>query len=163
LKSEDVKITRVLEQFNGLDKILIDASSIIYIQKIGFFNQLSNLISLHTLPEILAETGFTDLPIEIIHDKFSSETNDQKFIECAKKKKWPIVSEDKKIIYEMKKEKLPYLNTIMMLNYLLFKHKINKQQHSVYFNRLKQIAWYGLNVYEFSEQVFRKIIKLKQL
>ena len=103
MKSIDDKISNVFQQFNRLKKVLIDASSIIYIQKVGFLIQLSDVISLHTLPEIWAETGFTDMSIKIIHEKFSSITNDEKFIKCAKKKKWPVVSEDKKIIHEIKK------------------------------------------------------------
>lgn len=157
MKPLESKIEKVFHQFDQLEKVLIDASSIIYIQKTGFLLELANTVSLFTLTEILKETGFKNLPIQLVKEKMSASNNDQKFVECAKKKKMAVVTEDKKIIKEIKKENLPYFNALMMLNFLIYKDQINREQHTIYFRRLKQFAWYSSEVYEYSRNVFDKI------
>ncbi len=60
----------VLRQFRGLRKALVDTSSIIYMQKAGFFREVAHAVELYAPPEIVAETGFADLPVRGRHLSF---------------------------------------------------------------------------------------------
>jgi hypothetical protein len=152
---------QVLSRFEGLTRALIDSSSIIYIQKAGFFLALAETLALHSLPEMIAETGPPDVSIHLVHSDDSSLTNDEKLIACAQKMKMPVISEDKKILISMRRADLPYFNALMMLNFLLFKRKIDRSGHGRYFRELKKIAWYSRMVWEKGRQIFAAIAALE--
>lgn len=156
---EVTNVQEVLSQFRRFSKALIDASSIIYMQKAGFFMELASSLNLYSLQEILAETGFGDLKINRLACNSTSLPNDQKFIACALVHRFPVISEDKKILSHMKKEKIPYFNALMMLNFLLFRERISVKSYSMYFERLKHFAWYSSYVLEFSIDIYSAILK----
>lgn len=161
-KIMDNKIARVFAQFRRFDQALIDASSIIYIHKSEFLPELAEMLTLFTIPEIVIETGYGNLPVHLIRKKMDGNTTDQRFIFCAKWKRIPVISEDKKILLEIKKNEIPYFNALMMLNFLLFGGRINKERHSFYFKKLREIAWYSDKIYEFSKAVFKAIDEKSQ-
>lgn len=148
----------VLSRFQGLREALIDASSIIYIYKAGFFDELRGSLKLCSLREIIGETGFDGLKIGLIEAP-SSLSNDQKFIACALKKRIPVISEDRKILMRMERENIPYFNALMMLHFLLFKREIDLENHTVYFNRLKRTARYSPSVYKFGQEVYEAVVE----
>jgi hypothetical protein len=139
---------------------LIDASSIIYMHKAGFLTELADTMNLYSLPEIVAEAGFTDLNIRLVTCTSSSSSHDQKLLTIALKLRWPVVSEDKSILLHMQRSKLPYFNSLMMLNFLLFRKRIDLKSHAVYFKRLKKFAWYSPQVWEFGKNIYNAIADL---
>ena len=151
---------QVLSQFRTLSRALIDASSIIYMHKAGFFTELANTVSLYSPREIVAETGYNDLYILPVACTSNSLSNDQKLITAALKLRWPVISEDGNILLRMQRAQLPYFNALMMLNLLLFRKRIDLRSHAMYFERLKQYAWYSPHVLEFGENIYNTIAGL---
>lgn len=151
---------QVLPQFRTLSRALIDASSIIYMHKAGFFAKLANTVNLYSPPEIIAEAGYGDLHIRPVACPTKSLPNDEKFITTALKLRWPVVSEDKSILLHMQRSKVPYFNTLMMLNFLLFRKRVDLRSHAMYFRRLKQCAWYSPYVWEYGKNIYNAIADL---
>jgi len=140
-----------------LKKAIIDASSIIYMMKADFLHQVASSIELHSLSEIIAETGYSNIDIKILTGCSIGKSNDQMLIFCALESGWPVISEDKKILSTMERNEIPYFNSLIILNYLLFKNQISVADHSVYFRRLKEHAWYSPYVWDFGKTIFKKI------
>ena len=144
MESRDHTRHRVLSEFQTLSRALIDASSIIYMHKVGFLTELANTVNLYSPPEIIAETGFHDLNITPVACTLNSLSNDQKLITAALELRRPVISEDKNILLHMRRANLPYFNSLMMLNFLLFRNRIDPKNHAMYFERLKECAWYSI-------------------
>lgn len=156
---EDLK--RTITQFHNLYQALIDASSIIYMNKAGFLNKLNQFLELFSLPEIIAETGYEIPEIKLVHYPNSPfKSSDQKLVAVAIAKKLPVISEDKKLLLKIKQESLPYFNALMMLNFLVLKKIIDKNEYFDYLEKLKQIARYNQKVWEYGHDVFLRIVKL---
>ena len=158
MKSYNVVVNRVLYQFRALGKALIDASSIIYMDKAGFLVNVAKAIELYSPEEILAETGLRGLLVHPIHLADKSLPNDQKLIACALMQQLPVISEDQKILLRLEREKTPYFNALMMLNYLLFKKDISSDQHRMFFQSLIRCSWYSRQVLAFSNKVYDCIV-----
>jgi hypothetical protein len=90
----------------------------------------------------------------------SSSSHDQELLTIALKLRWPVVSEDKSILLYMQRSRLPYYNSLMMLNFLLFRKRIDLKSHTVYFRRLKKFAWYSPQVWEFGKNIYNAIADL---
>jgi hypothetical protein len=128
--------------------------------KAGFFTELANTLKLYSPPEIIAETGFNDLNISSLAFTSNSLSNDQKLITAALELRWPLISEDKNILLHMRRAELPYFNSLMMLNFLLFKKRIALKSHAMYLERLKQRARYSPHVWEFGKDIYNAIAHL---
>jgi hypothetical protein len=126
--------------------------------KAGFLAELANTINLYSPAEIVAETGFDDLNIMSVAGDSNSLSNDQKLINTALKLRWPVISEDGNILLHMQRAKLPYFNSLMMLNFLLFRRRIHLKSHALYCERLKQYAWYSPHVWEFGKNIYNAIV-----
>ena len=157
MESWDHTKHQVLSQFQTLNRAIIDASSIIYMHKAGFFTELANTLRLYSPPEIIAETGFNDLNISSLAFTSNSLSNDQKLITAALKLRWPVISEDGNILLHMRRAELPYFNTLMMLNFLLYRKRIDPKSHAMYFERLKQYARYSPYVWECGKDIYNTI------
>lgn len=152
----------VLSRFRTLGRALIDASSIIYMHKVDFLAALADTLSLYSPREIVAETGFHDLNIRPVACTSKRLSNDQKLITAALKLRWPVISEDRKVLLRTERANLPYFNSLMMLNFLLYRKRINPKSHAMYFDRLKQYARYSPHVWEFGKNIYNAIADLSQ-
>jgi hypothetical protein len=128
--------------------------------KAGFLTELADTMNLYSPPEMAAEAGFNNLNMSSVTCTSSSSSHDQKFLTIALKLRWPVVSEDKNILLHMQRSKLPYFNSLMMLNFLLFRKRIDLKAHAVYFKRLKKFAWYSPQVWEFGKNIYNAIADL---
>jgi len=128
--------------------------------KTGFLTALADTVNLHSPPEIIAETGFNDLNISPIACTSDSLSNDQKLITAALELRWPVISEDKNILLHMRRAELPYFNSLMMLNFLFFREKIDLKTHAMYIEQLKQHAWYSPHVWEYGKNIYNTIADL---
>ncbi len=154
-------IKNVLKQFKKLSTALIDSSSIIYMEKADFFGIVLSSIELYSIEEILAEVRQPYPQIKKINSDLRGETNDQKLIECAAKYGYPIISEDSKILRAAELLKVPYYNSLMILNFLIFKGEITQIQYSKFMEKLEAIAWYSDDVWEYGQRVFLSILSAK--
>lgn len=160
MESKDRTGHRVLSEFRKLRRALIDASSIIYMHKAGFFTLLAEIVSLYSPPEIINEAAFHDLNIKPVACGSNSLANDQKLIRAALELRWPVISEDKDILLHVRRANLPYFNSLMMLNLLLFRRRIDLKTHAIYFQRLKQCARYSPYVWEYGKNIHNTIAHL---
>lgn len=160
LESWDHTKHQVLSHFQTLSRALIDASSIIYMHKAGFLRELANTVNLYSPPEIIKEAGFHDLNIKPVACSSNPPANDQKLITAALTLRWPVISEDKNILLHMRRANFPYFNSLMMLNFLLFRGRIDLKTHAIYFERLKQCARYSPYVWEFGKNIYNTIAHL---
>lgn len=158
MKKHEIEIKKTLKEFTQLNKALIDASSIIYLHKIGIFDIVSNSLSLHTIQEIIEETGYKNTQITIVSSNPIINTNDKKIIDKAEELNLPIISEDKKILIHFQKQDIPFFNSLMILNYLFFREKIDNRAYQFYLNDLKKVARYGNQIWEYGEIIHSSIM-----
>ena len=147
-------------QFDQLNKVLIDASSIIYMDRAKFLVLLASSIRLFSIQEILTETGPVSKHIKPLIHKKTSSSNDQKLVSCALDLDLPVISEDKKILKAMKRAGRPFFNSLMMLNFLLYRRRIQNQQYIQYHLALKKFARYSDDIWHYGAAVHTAIIEL---
>lgn len=157
----DAELHTVLQQFERLDRALIDASSLIYMEKCGFLYLLADSLELQTLPAIRTEAGPAADRISLIQPAIDTPTADESLIACALGTGLPLISEDKKILNRMDRENHPYFNSLMMLNYLLFKHCITPDDYQYFLKALHEIAWYGPRIWRFGEKLQEMIARIR--
>ncbi len=149
-------------EFQYLYSAMIDASSIIYMQKAGFLNLVMQNLELASLPEILKETGFEIRTIKCLKSADAFDSNDRKLVETAQRYYLPVISEDKKILKRAGSEGLPYYNSLMMLNFLYFKEAIDIVQYNKFLKRLKSFARYNEIIFDYGAAVFDAIHTIRQ-
>jgi hypothetical protein len=158
---ENEPATRELfQRLDNLDKALIDASSIIYLDRADFLAILASSIRLFSIQEILTEAGPVSEYIKPLAHNNTSASNDQKFVSCALDFDLPVISEDKKILMAMKRAQRPFFNTLMMLNFLLYRRRIENQQYIQYHRALKKFARYSDDIWQYGATVHTAIKEL---
>ena len=149
-----------LVRFDHLKEALIDASSIIYTDRAKFLPILTSTIKLFTIREILSETGPVSYNIKLLSHRDRISPTDLKLIACAQHRGLPIISEDKKILMAMKRANRPYYNSLMMLNFLLYRRCIDVQQYDRYRQALQKFARYSEDVWNHGAKIQSAIIDL---
>jgi len=150
----------VFRRFDQLNKALMDASSIIYMDRADFLEKLASSIRLFSIPEILSETGPVSKRIRPFIYNRTASSNDQKLISCALDLDLPIISEDKKILVAVKRANRPFFNSLMMLNFLLYRRIIQNHQYVQYHLALTKFARYSDDIWEFGANVHAAIKEL---
>lgn len=151
-----------LKQFDHLSQAIIDTSSLIYLQEIDLLAVTGRWIKLWTVPGVVREFGnaAVECPIHIIDIKNSADcpdSTDDTLCREAAGCRLPIISEDRQVLMRAKKANLPYFNTLMVLNFLLYKNALNLLEYQTALDRLKATARYSDKIYEFGGQVFAEI------
>ena len=146
----------------GLNALCIDASSMIYLLKTGLLGSLAAEVNLMAPPGVIAETQWPHLPVEPV--KLSNEdstdyTNDQSLVVLARERNVPVLSEDYEVLTDARESGLDYYNTLMMLNYLLLKGRISREEYPLYLERLKECAHYSDGVLSEGELVHMEVLK----
>ena len=155
------RLDQALEEFAHLQQAFIDASSLIYTRKCGFLTPLAETLSLQTIPGVLAETGWPELPISIYHQAGAGEPTDDLLLRAALQEGLPVISEDKKILTRVISGGLACFNAVMMLHFLYYKKVLDAGRHNACLEKLKGIARYSPGIWEFSGRVFTRVAKLR--
>lgn len=155
-------ISTALHQFNALDRVLIDTSSLIYLSHINLLHITSAALRLMTIAGVVNEFGKSEAfeNIEIIVSEKIQEKNkptDLCLTETAKTLRLPVISEDKKILMAAKRVGLPFFNTLMIMNFLVYKQVIDRRQYKDALHLLQGRAFYDASVFEYGKSVFEKI------
>jgi hypothetical protein len=153
-----VTTDQVLSQLGSICRAFVDASSIIYMHKADFLEELAGAVKLYSPREIIAETGYNGLPVCPVTCPLEVSSNDERLIVCALAHGQPVISEDKKVLSYMDKEGVPYFNALMMLHLLLFRKVVSEERHLFYLQELKRVAWYSKSVLQFAEAVYHAIV-----
>lgn len=155
-----------LRQFDHLSQAIIDTSSLIYLQEIDLLTSAGRWIRLWTVPGVVREFGAAaaECPIHVIDEKNSTDgadSTDDTLCRAAAGCRLPIISEDRQILMRARKSNLPYFNTLMVLNFLLYKKALDLLEYQTAFDRLRTMARYSDKVYEFGGRVFAEICRRK--
>lgn len=136
-------VSKILNQFKILDRAIIDTSSLIYLSKTDLLDETAKTLQLMTVKGVVKEIGplFYLKNIEIINLEKKKDTvnADRQVVEAAKHLKIPVISEDKKVLMSAKKANLPYFNSLMILNFLIYKGVILEETEENFFKALKSV------------------------
>lgn len=146
-----------LSGFKSLKAAVIDASSIIYMVKAGFFNVVTHCIQLHAPESCLKETGYAGLPVITHLVDSHGTTADQQLLTLAQSLQLPLVSEDRKVLINASRNGITFYNSLMMLNFLLYNKSIDKEKFSIFLKQLTAFARYSEEVLQFGKEVTRMI------
>lgn len=154
------QIEHSIEQFAELTHAAIDASSMIYLQKLGLLRELSTTILLSTTADVWAETNFTpsDLRVRIFTAPVALSPDEQ-ILHLARSNNWALVSEDRKLLLKAKKARIPYFNALMMILFLFFKGKLPEKSVREKTDLLKKIARYGAEIWDYGNSLFLTLQK----
>ncbi len=166
------------ERFDRLQEAAIDASSIIYMLKAGFLGLLGTTITLKSVPEVVAETGWPSLPVTVVSSDRRSDpaspapeapsqrvdaitgaprepvpSNDQRLLDFAEEAALPVISEDRAILRAAEEAELDYYNSLMMLAFLRYRGRLDSQWYEEAKARLLEVARYGRDVLERFEAI----------
>jgi len=155
---KNIQTTIPSEFTKGITEISIDASSIIYLLKIGLLYSLAAEVNLVTTECVYNEVEWPKLPVKIIEINCAGLTNDQTLLALADMRKNSLLSEDLEILKIAKASGWNYYNTLMMLNYLLLKGRVSESEYNVYLERLKEVSHYSKQVLEYGENVYKAIL-----
>lgn len=146
---ENESLKSTLKQFSELERALIDTSSIIYLSRLKSIETLGQTIELFTIAEIEREYGLLPYPLKLISGHLLTKRVDDKLIFYAKDLNMALISEDKQILRRCNKLDLAYFNTLMMLQFMLFKKVLNQNAYDELYAHLKSFARYSPKVWAY--------------
>ena len=116
-----------------------------------------------TIPGVVEEFGsLSELKyIKVINIKeihSVKQDTDQNLLETAKYFQLPIISEDKKILMQAKHMGLSFFNTLMIMNFLIYKKVINQAEYQTALEKLQNEAYYDKIIFEYGKTVFERIM-----
>jgi hypothetical protein len=139
----------------------IDASTIIYAQKAGFFRRLEGSISLVSTAAVLSEAGYSGSSIALVQaDRRLSP--DDGLVAAARRDGLAVLTDDRKIVNAAKRAGLDCFNAVMLLHLLYLRGVVNSEEHHFYLCRLLQFAWYGPRIRAFADACYRVVLETLQ-
>ncbi len=149
------RVEHTVKQFAKLTHAAIDASSMIYLQKLGLLRELSTTILLGTTADVWAETNFapSDLRVRIFTMPVVLSPDEQ-ILHLATSNNWALISEDRKLLLKAKKLRTPYFNALMMIHLLFFKGRLSENLLQEKIDVLKKIARYGTEIWDYGNKLF---------
>lgn len=143
---------------DGIEALSLDASSIIYLLKVGLLGSVAAEIRLVASKGIMEEVDWPHLPIEVFPIENQALTNDQSVVALAVERGISVLSEDSEVLADAREHNLYYYNSLMILNYLLLKKRFSLVEYSVYLKRLKGIAHYSGDVLAYGASI-KKLVE----
>jgi hypothetical protein len=169
------------EGFGELDRVCIDASSLIYLLRAGALGFLAQEATLHTTAEVADETGWPRLPVHIVDSAASMSAgstraaatrdkgrgpspslrklseNDEGLLHVALELGIPLVSEDKTLLHAAAACGLSYYNALMMIVFLVTRGRFGLEEYPVYRSRLLEFAHYSETVVRTADRIVGEI------
>lgn len=151
-----------IKNYNQLQHAVIDSSSLIYMQKSRFLDIVAMHIEFHAPKAVLIETGFYELQlIDHANTDVIADTVDQQVVLLGRELQIPIISDDKKVLRKADQLLLPYYNSLMVLNFLLYKDYVTYNQFNNFQQELLKIARYGEQIVSYGRLVTEQILLCK--
>ena len=152
---------QILDEFQALDRAIIDSCSAIYLNKINAYSHLSSNIIIHTIPWVLTETGFSPEHFSVFKDNIGGHTVDDILLAEAVKRKLPLISDDKKLLLKARTNSLTFYNSLMMILFLYYKNHIADDLFHQFQNRLFKVAHYSNRIKKYEYSLLEFIKKMK--
>lgn len=139
----------IVDRLESLGAATIDASSIIYLLKAGFLGYLAAEVELHTVADVMRETGWRGLPVAT-HDGAPKavvpSAPDDQLLAFSIAHRLPLISEDRKLLLRAGAAGLVYYNALLMLNLLVLRGRFDEDQYHEYRARLIGVGRYSADV-----------------
>jgi hypothetical protein len=150
---------RVLAKLESLRGAIIDASSIIYIERSGFYRHLNEAIKLKTIPAVLKEVQMPGLEVQVIDGEGPETNTDRRLVATASASGSPLISEDRAILLTCQAKGIEYYNAYMMLLLLRLRRAIAEGEFERFRTRLIEVARYGRPVLDYAGDISRHLDK----
>ena len=159
-----MKIPEVLpaEFLEGIKEVSIDASSIIYLLKVGLLGSVAAEIHLVSSQQIIDEVGWPHLPVNSYIMKNENLTNDETIVKLAVSRHISVLSEDREVLKNAETNGLNYYNTLMILNYLLLKKRIDILEYPEYLSRLIEVSHYSQDIIDYGASIMELVLKISK-
>lgn len=161
------------DELAGLERAAVDASSIIYMLKAGFFGYVAAELTLYTVGPVAREVGWPELPVRIADLRRGGEVpwtpetidvaeafvgrgkhgNDELLLELGAARGLPVVSEDRRVHERAEELGLAHYNAPLMLALASARGRIDEDARAEYFAELSRIGRYGTGVLAFARAV----------
>jgi hypothetical protein len=151
---------KILSQLQQLTVALVDASSIIYMVKAGFFELAADNLELHSPEQIIQETGYRKLKIAPLAG--IDLPPDNSLLYSAEQLGWPVITDDKEIMKTLAARRLVYFNALMVLEYLSFRKLLTAAEYSDHRGRLLFHAWYGPEIVRIAGAVHKAALQAQR-
>lgn len=170
---QDDGVARVRAELASLEKAAIDASSMIYMLKAGFFGYVAAELRFYTVGPVAQETGWPELPVRIADLRRGGEVpwtpenvemaeafagpgkhgNDELLLELAAARGLAVVSEDRRVHERAAADGIAHYNAPLMLALAAARGRIPAAESEEYFGRLSDIGRYAEAVLAFARAV----------
>jgi hypothetical protein len=170
-------IARVRRELAGLRTAAIDASSMIYMLKAGFFGYAADEVRFYTVGPVARETGWPELPVRIADLRRGGEVpwtrenvdvaeafvgrgkhgNDELLLELAAARGLPVVSEDRRVHERAAEDGIAHYNALLVLALLVLRGRIDGEEYDEYFELLRAVGRYTEDVVAFARGVVDQV------
>lgn len=159
---DEREIEDVLGRLERLKNAVIDSSSIIYLNKSHFLEDVAGEIRLITIPQVIDETEITGLPVKVVEPlRAGNQTEtDRLLVATAAGLKKPMLSEDRAILLTCQREGIEYYNAYNMLVMLWMRGVIGKDEFHLREERLLEVSHYGRFVIDYIRSLVRHLDKV---
>jgi len=149
--TDERELAAVADELDRLANAVIDTSTLVYCDACGAFPGLSSEISLHTVPQVVAEYGSRPAGVHILD--MGSGTADALVIACAAERAMAVLSEDRKLLLAAERSGVPFYNTLIMLALLLLRGRIDESEHQKMRASLIEAAHYSRRVLAYGDDL----------
>jgi hypothetical protein len=166
-------VSRVRSELAALDAAAIDASSMIYMLKAGFFGYAAAEVKMYTVGPVAREVGWPQLPVRIADLRRGGEVpwtreavevaeafvgsgkhgNDELLLELASARGLALVSEDRRVHERAAEENIPHYNALLLLALVRMRDRIPPEDYEEYFELLRTVGRYSDGVLAFARAV----------
>ena len=166
-------VERVRGELSELSAAAIDASSMIYMLKAGFFGYAAAELDFFTAGPVAAEVGWPQLPVRIVDLRRGGEvpwtpdtveipeayvdsthrTNDELLLDLARRRGLALVSEDRGLLERAAEAGRRHYNALLLLALVHRRGRLDRAEYAEYADRLEQIGRYSSEVVSFARAV----------
>ncbi|MFP4010603.1 MAG: hypothetical protein ACLFUM_02800 [Spirochaetaceae bacterium] len=167
------RIRRIRDELTALEQAAVDASSMIYMLKAGFFGYAAAELHFYTVGPVAREVGWPELPVRIAdlrrggEVRWTPETmetaeafvredkhgNDELLLELAESRTLAIVSEDHRIHERAQEVGIAHYNAPLILALVASRGRLSAAEYEECFELLRAIGYYSKDVLSLARAV----------
>ena len=150
-----------LQQIMSIKTVLADASSLIYLDKLGILPKLNQIIKLLSITEVIIEIGEkipTTCTIKVLpsldqNKEYAGLSTDRKLVFQAVSGHYCVLADDRRILRACIGSGLSAHAAIIMVALLYFHSLISLEEYSVYRSELADFARYDPDLLAYADEL----------
>ena len=166
-RSRGTEYEDVLSDFDRLAEAVIDTSSLILAEKAAVLPLLADEVRLRTVPAAIREYsagtpgGSVPPAVILIEDEFPDRGGpaDSGVLAAARARRLPLISEDRKLLLQAGAAGLRYYNCLVMLEFLLYRGKMDDGARTGHRTALLAGARYASRVLAWADGLHWAVMK----